>query len=397
MFLGIMEYDVVVIGGGPGGATAVKWIAKSGARVILIEQNNDFAVKACAEGVTDLAFEAMGIPPSEKVHAFRVNGAWLYPPELSEAMYVPIEKVGLSGYIVDKRLLLREVVSDGIKNGAEVLMNARVIDFLRDGNRVSGVIVSHNGEYIKIRSKIVIGCDGITGVSRMLIKRNHRTLEPAYQYTMSNVSLHDKHSIHIFFGRKYAPLGYLWIFPKENNVANVGLGARGANLHVLLDKFISGNPSLFKDSNIIKVNAGVLDLSGQVDDPVMDGLMVCGEAAGHVVPITGEGIGPSAVAGKIAGQVAIEALESNDFSKNFLRKYVERFRSHRYSKMIDVGLKARLLFEKLDDKDLNNVFKIFDSKDFINIFNGDRTGYLQAVMKLLKNPAMMLKIAKLVS
>ncbi|MGB9729068.1 MAG: NAD(P)/FAD-dependent oxidoreductase [Thermoprotei archaeon] len=393
-----MEYDVVVVGGGPGGVTAVKWIARHGVRVLLVEKNSDFAVKACAEGVTDLAFEAMGILPSEKIRAFRIDGAWLYPPEVSNAMYVPIEKVGLSGYIVDKRLLLREIVSEAMKSGAEVLMNAYAVDFLKDGNKFSGVVVSHKGEYIKIRSKIVISCDGAAGVSRMLISsRNTRTLEPAYQYTMANVLLNDRNSIHIFFGRKYAPLGYLWIFPKDDNVANVGLGARGVNLRDYLNKFISENPDLFRDSSIVKINAGVIDLSGQIDDPVMDGLMICGEAAGHVVPITGEGIGPSAVAGKIAGEVAVEALESNDFSKGFLEKYVRRFHSHKYSKMINVGLKARLLFEKLDDKDLNNVFKIFDSSDFISIFNGDKSGYLQAVMKLLKNPIIMFKIARLIS
>ncbi len=175
------------------------------------------------------------------------------------------------------------------------------------------------------------------------------------------------------------------------------MGARGVNLRDYLNRFISENPDLFRDSSIVKVNAGVIDVSGQVDDPVMDGLMICGEAAGHVVPITGEGIGPSAVAGKIAGEVAVEALESNNFSKGFLEKYVQRFHSHKYSKMIDVGLKARILFEKLDDKDLNNVFKIFDSNDFISIFNGDKSGYLQAMMKLLKNPIIMFKIARLIS
>ncbi|MEM3832586.1 MAG: NAD(P)/FAD-dependent oxidoreductase [Thermoprotei archaeon] len=390
-----MKYDVVIVGGGPAGATAVKWMAKRGVRVLLVEKNSDFAVKACAEGVTNLAFEAMGISPSEKIRAFRISGAWLYPPEASNAMYVPVEKVNLSGYVVDKRLLLRELVFEGMENGADVLMNAYVVDFLKkDGNKFSGVIVSRNGEYIKIHSKIVIVCDGVTGISRVLIGRNDRTLEPAYQYTMANVLLNDNNSIHIFFGRKYAPLGYLWIFPKDINVANVGLGARGVNLRDYLNKFIFENPSLFKDSSIIKVNAGVIDLSGQIDDPVMNGLMICGEAAGHVVPITGEGIGPSAVAGKIAGEVAVEALESNDFSKGFLKKYVQRFRSHRYSKMINVGLKARLLFENLDDKDLNNVFRILEPDDFIGIFNGDRNSYLQAMVKLLKSPAMMFKIAQ---
>lgn len=389
-----MEYDVIIVGGGPGGATATKWVALHGFRALLIERNNDFAVKACAEGVSELALEAMGVSPSEKIRAFKINGAWLYPPELSESMYIPIEKVGLAGYIVDKRLLLREVVSDAVRAGAEVFMNTNVVDILKDGEKFNGVVISRNGEYMKIYSKVILLCDGVTGISRMFINRNGRVLEPALQYTMSNVILDDEHSIYIFFGRKYAPLGYLWIFPKGNNVANVGLGARGADLRVLLNKFIT-NFNMFKNSKVIKINAGVIDLSGLVEDPVRNGLIVCGEAAGHVVPITGEGIGPSAVAGKIASEVVKEAFESNDFSKKFLSKYVERFRSHRYGKMIDVGLKARILFERLSDEDLNNVFKIFDSQDFINIFNGSKIGYLQAVMKLLKIPNIMFKVTKL--
>jgi digeranylgeranylglycerophospholipid reductase len=384
-------YDVIIVGGGPGGATAAKWVASYGIRTLLIERNNDFAVKACAEGVTELGLEAMGVSPSEKIQAFKINGAWLYPPELSESMYIPIERIGLAGYIVDKRLLLRQIVSDAIKAGAEVLMNANVIDILNDGRKFSGVVVSHDGEYIKIYGKVILLCDGVTGISKMFINRSSRTLEPALQYTMSNVLLDNDHDIYIFFGRKYAPLGYLWIFPKGNNIANVGLGARGVDLRVLLNRFIAQNPNMFRNSKVIKVNAGVIDLSGLVEDPVRDGLIVCGEAAGHVVPITGEGIGPSAVAGRIASEIIKEAFESNDFSKKFLSKYVERFRSHRYGKMIEIGLKARIFFERLDDKDLNDVFKTFDSQDFINIFNGNKIGYLHAVMKLLKIPNIMLK------
>jgi len=389
-----MEYDVIIVGGGPGGATAAKWTALYDLRTLLIERNNDFAVKACAEGVTGLALEAMGVSPSEKIQAFKINGAWLYPPELSESMYIPIEKIGVAGYIVDKRLLLRQVVSDAIKAGAEVFMNTNVIDILKDGEKFNGVVISRNGEYMKIYGKVILLCDGVTGISKMFINRNSRTLEPALQYTMSNVLLDDEHSIYIFFGRKYAPLGYLWVFPKGSGIVNVGLGARGADLRVLLNRFIT-NSNMFKNSKVIKVNAGVIDLSGLVDDPVRSGLIVCGEAAGHVVPITGEGIGPSAVAGKIASEVIKEAIESNDFSKKFLSKYVERVRSHRYGKMIDVGLRARILFEKLNDEDLNNLFKIFDPQDFINIFNGNKTGYLHAVMKLLKIPSVMLKVAGL--
>src|SRR5437016_14366629 len=112
--------------------------------------------------------------------------------------------------------------------------------------------------------------------------------------------------------RSKAPAGYIWIFPKGKGTANVGIGLKGSGAKSLLDKCSQDHPNVFNHSKIERSQAAPVPVGGEVEDYVTDNMMLCGDAAGQVIPLTGAGIHTSIVAGKIAGGVAGAAAKEGE-------------------------------------------------------------------------------------
>src|SRR6266700_4227587 len=142
---------------------------------------------------------------------------------------------------------------------------------------------------------------------------------------MTNCEVEDESKLEIYVGHEKAPSGYIWVFPKGKGEANVGIGVKGAGAKMLLDKFIDKHPKAFGSAKIERTLAAPVPVGGEVESYVADNMMLCGDAAGQVIPLTGAGIHTGLVAGKIAGQVAGEAVLSGDVSAKRLRKYKEKF------------------------------------------------------------------------
>ena len=118
----------------------------------------------------------------------------------------------------------------------------------------------------------------------------------------------------------------VWIFPKGDGLANVGIGVQvsqiksAAETKAYLDRWIEKHPGYAKGKKIDMVGGGV-SISAPIKQSVTDGLMLVGDAARMIDPLTGGGIANGCIAGKIAGQVAAEAAAKGDVSKEFLMTY----------------------------------------------------------------------------
>ncbi|MEM2680078.1 MAG: hypothetical protein QW693_02180, partial [Candidatus Bathyarchaeia archaeon] len=132
-------------------------------------------------------------------------------------------------------------------------------------------------------------------------------------------------------------------------------------------------------------------ISGQLPKITADNLMVCGEAAGQVIPFTGAGIHTSIVAGKIAGMVAAEAIKNNNVNEEALIMYKKRF-DEIFGRNIEKSLKAMRVFEKLSDEDLNKLADILSGEDIIDLANG--LNIEKVAKKLFSHPILAVKIAK---
>ncbi|MGC8850465.1 MAG: geranylgeranyl reductase family protein, partial [Candidatus Bathyarchaeia archaeon] len=211
------------------------------------------------------------------------------------------------------------------------------------------------------------------------------------QYVMAGCEAVDENTMEFYVGRRVAPGGYAWIFPRGGGVANVGIGVRGGSPKAYLDKFIEEHPGKFRSAEILKVGGAPVIVSGQLDRIVGGSVLLCGESAGQVIPLTGAGIHTSIVAGKVAAEAVSKSLEEpGERAGEQLQKYPVEY--HRiYGRRIERSLKALRVIEKLSDEDLNTLASLVDGRDIVNLANGENLE--EVAKKLMKHPTLALKIA----
>ena len=152
---------------------------------------------------------------------------------------------------------------------------------------------------------------------------------------------------------------------------------------------MNSHPGL-KNGSVVEVNCGGVPVGGLLEDMVADNLMVVGDAAHQVNPIHGGGIAEAYVAGRIAAEVAVEAVRENDYSKEFLNEYNKRWWKERGDKLKKL-VKVREVVEKLADDDLNWLADYMTGDDLINLTRS--SGIKKLAMLFMKKPQL-LKFAK---
>ncbi len=360
-------YEVIVIGAGPGGSIAATTLAESDVDVLLIEKRQEIGSPIrCAEGVGKEGITEF-IDPDPRWIAAEIKGFRLYAPN-----GMPVEIRGLGdGCVLERKIFDRELASRAADAGADVMAKTGAVGLYMEDGEVRGVHINHLGEEALVRSRIVIAADGVESqVARWAGLRTVpklRDIDTAVQYLMSDLEI-DPEVCEFYFGQEVAPGGYVWVFPKGDRMANVGIGISGNNsypktAHQYLQEFIDRR---FPRNAILSVMAGAIPTGATVRKMVTDGLMVVGDAAHHTNPLSGGGIVNAMKAGKLAAEVAIKALEVGDCSEKTLQVYEKRW--HRsVGKSLKRYYRIKEAAMRLSDQDMNEAAKVLSKLDMEDI------------------------------
>lgn len=392
----LMETDVLVIGAGPSGSSAAKHAALNGASVIIIDKKSEIgAPKRCAEGVSKEGLKKLHIEPSTRWVTKELTGVRLIAPN-GTSVWLNEEKVKLpeAGYILERKVFDKHMAMDAARAGAKIMIKTLATGLRREGDDLI-VTAETMGEEFEIKAKIVIGADGPesrvgrwAGLKTTLKPKN---MESCAQYEMANVKMQDSNSIEFYFG-SVAPGGYAWIFPKGDDIANVGLGIlttetdKSAYEHLL--EFVKNCPAT-QDAQPVELNIGGDPVAGMLKKLVTDNFMLVGDAASQVNPLTGGGIISAMEAGLYAGEVAAAAVRDGDYSAKNLKKYQERCEENIGVKFKrDLKVKDYLL--SLSDDELNSIADAFQDIELDNINTAE------LIKNLIKvSPKALLKLGKL--
>ncbi len=388
------SYDVIVAGAGPGGSSVAKTVAEMGYSVLLLEKRQEIgSPKRCGEGLTMKTIDILGDIPKNCITR-RIKGATVFAPN---GNHVLIDYGEEGGYIIERKMFDKWLAMRASRSGATVVAHSEVTDVLKDGEKIVGIKATIGGEEEReIKAKVVVAADGVEStVSRKagLDTTNQLVnIDSGYQYEMSNLKLENSKRIFLYFGNEIAPRGYLWIFPKGDDVANVGIGTglTGRSAKYYLDKFIEENPGIFGQASIIEANSGAIPVGGFLENMVLDGFMVVGDAAHQVNPIHGGGLKEATLAGEIAASVIDKAIKKNDVSEKVLSEYSKIWWKERGSKLKKVE-KLRQVMEKLSDDDFNMVSESLTGDVAIGLTRG---GKMLSLAKILMKKPALVKLAR---
>ncbi|HEV2669739.1 MAG TPA: NAD(P)/FAD-dependent oxidoreductase [Gemmatimonadales bacterium] len=319
------DVDVLVVGAGPAGAVAA-WQAKQAAPeldVVLLERDSAVGVPVrCAEGVGDAGLREFANPDGADWVSRRITDVIFEAPDDTQ---VVLAHSGL-GWVLDRTRFDAFLAAQAAAEGAAVLVGAEATAMARNGNDRWQVRVKQRGTEEIYRARVVIGADGVeTMVGRWAgldTRVPARDMESCAQYVLQGIDVNPD-AIYLQFSAAIAPGGYAWIFPKGVGVANVGLGlvalkTDGRNAREYLDAWIARR---FPTGARTGYTVGGVIVHTTIKQTYTDGVLIAGDAAHMINPLSGGGINNAMKAGRLAGCTAAAAIREGDTSERRLSAY----------------------------------------------------------------------------
>ena len=302
------------------------WQAKQAAPeldVVLLERDRAVGSPVrCAEGVGDAGLREFANPDGADWTARKITRVIFQAPDDTE---VVVAERGV-GWILDRTRFDAYLAAEAVAAGAQVLVGAEATGMFRNGDARWHVRVKERGQEDTYRARIVIGADGVeTMVGRWAgldTRVPARDMESCAQYVLQGIDV-DPDAIYLQFSEAIAPGGYAWIFPKGVGVANVGLGlvalkTDGRNARQYLDSWVDRR---FPGAARTGYTVGGVIVHTTIKKTYADGVMIAGDAAHMINPLSGGGITNAMKAGRLSGCIAAAAIRERDTSEKRLSAY----------------------------------------------------------------------------
>jgi flavin-dependent dehydrogenase len=311
-----MKYDIVIAGCGIAGAVAGLTALQKGLTVCIVEKMNKEYIgkKVCGELTTQKTVSWLKTKMNISIDNYPLKGLQMcassgYKANVPEPLCT-IDRwhtgQGLLNALLDRGADIRQGTVKKPINTSFV-KGVKTKDFL-------------------VYGAVTIDCSGVASVLRRTFVGDRQLLGVAYkEIVMLKEPFTTLYAV-LSFDKRIIPSGYVWCFPKNAYEVNVGAGGLGRgrgffkkNLEKALQSF---GLSIKKRE---QPGLGVVPLGGPLPCMVYPGLLLCGDAANQVNPLTGEGIAPAVIAGYLAGLTAADAVHNEDATVSHLWKYTYDF------------------------------------------------------------------------
>ena len=371
-----LNFDVVVVGGGPAGSSAAHMAAKNGCTVALIEKEKEIAQTVRTSGVTWISdIKKFGIPEE------------CYNPIKKFSFCSPKNSVKISGEIakaavLDVRKTYRFLANRAKTSGSELFTSTNVTEVLKDDTgKCTGVIAKSEGKQIQFNSKVVIDASGFVSViaKELGYVTQWKKFGAGAEFEVKTEKLeHDNWWLMV--GQEYSPAGYAWIFPTSKDTARIGVGIgkpdSDVDPTVRLNELLEKKLGPIKDlGNIEKIefHYGLIPNDGVSRKTVYDNLILVGDSAGQANPLVLEGIRYAIRFGEVAGQVAADAIKNGDTTEMSLSPYEKEWKRAIESKINSAG-KVQNRWVGLTDDEWDKELSIIEeltADEFLDFIRAD--------------------------
>lgn len=339
-----MDYDVIVLGGGPVGLATARDVALKGLNVLVLEEHPAIGEPLqCSGLVSPAVLKLAGVSYDLVIN--QLKGALIYSPS---GAVMPLLGTWVYALAIDRPAFDRQLFLQAANAGAKVLVSTRAVSLEKDGNRV--VVKTTNGSKEKLyRAPLIIGAEGVNSLVAQFIAMPAPEIKVRLFAAEAELPSEDTQLVKIFLGKSVAPGWFSWVIPLDKFNARVGAGVFGENKNPinLFQQLKNRYPNIFKNMKIKRQTGGVVPL-GFPKKTYGHNAMVVGDAACQVKPISGGGLYFGLLSARHCASVAISALESKNFSEEKLALYQTLWEKE-IGHEIKIGLMYRKIFCNFSD------------------------------------------------
>ncbi len=341
----MVEYDVIIVGGGPAGCSAAVFSARMGQKVLLVDKEIFPRDKICGDGISANAIasmERMGVMDAiDNDSPWQVDSLVITSPKgvVMNGRIVRADGFRDYGYAMPRKRLDNFLFSHAKEQrGVTALEGFRVTDLLYERNRIAGIRGKANGESREFTGRYIVAADGAHSIiARRLglinnIQKHRAFAARAYFENVEEIGS----AIELHYEETILP-GYGWIFPTGEGKANVGIGLFNRFIEIkgvnqMFERFIKNNDFAKRKLKNAKMVEGSFKgwpiPFGSFPGPrTHKNVLLTGDAASFVDNMTGEGIYYALRSGEYAAQAIGEGALRNSTDKevgNHYRKLWQR-------------------------------------------------------------------------
>ncbi len=346
-------YDVVVVGGGPVGSYVAYKLAEAGYGVVVVEQKASLGEAVCCTGI--ISQECVGsFAIAEDVILRRANSATLVSPSgRLLRLWRPEPQV----CIIDRAGFNLAMARQAQDRGTEYVLSSLVKNIEVRDDRVR-VEATRQGEKLNFEARAAVIASGFgSSLAQRLGLGKVGDFVMGAQAEVEAVGVDE---VEVYFGQEMAPGFFAWLVPTSPPKALVGLLSRrspGLYLRKLMAALMTQGKIDSDEADLSHRGISLVPLAKTYGDR----LVVVGDAAGQVKPITGGGIYYGLLCADIAAKNLHRALASNDLSAKSLVGYEQGWRK-KLGWELKIGYWARKFYERLSDAQIDRAFDIVKSK-----------------------------------
>jgi len=305
-------FDVIIVGAGPAGAAAAYYLAKAGVKVLLLEKKKLPRFKPCAGGISSKFLASLPFEVSKSVKGKVSKIKYFY--NLDDPFEV---KLDITMAMLNREEFDYLLVQDAARLGAELIDNVQISEIKMGQDKIK--ILTDKGDFF---GKFLIGADGVHSfVGRRVGLLNKRKIWSAFEVELEGLN-HDVDTA--FFGFGQLKQGYSWSFPKMD-YSSVGIGGKGSkNFVTEFEKWLGflGYKGRRKELKIYAHPIPEVEVGAKLHN---DKVLLLGDAAGLVDPITGEGIRHAILSAQIATEVILTG-KIDEYSRRIYKRISADFR-----------------------------------------------------------------------